>query len=165
MFFPKGLVALPIAITIALISAYAMYQSILSMANVKKYESKAEKAAEWSNTARDRLWDTRYTIGTGFLSCLVSLITAALYILLVPAGSTGSSVLAAPLWTMWPAVLALGLRFGASRYMHKFWATKDKVPLVDQYNAAISQSMHVISLLDLLSAGWAVLAVLKALSL
>lgn len=64
MFFPTGLVSL----IITLISAYAMYQSITSMANIKKYESKAEKAAEWSNTARDRLWATRYTIGTGFVS-------------------------------------------------------------------------------------------------
>lgn len=64
MFFPTGLVAL----AIALVSAYAMYVSVLSMANIKKYESKAEKAAEWSNAARDRLWDTRYTIGAGFLS-------------------------------------------------------------------------------------------------
>ena len=64
MFFPTGLVAL----IITLISAYAMYQSILSMANIKKYKSKAEKAAEWSTAARDRLWATRYTIGTGFAS-------------------------------------------------------------------------------------------------
>ncbi|KAG8160960.1 hypothetical protein KVR01_009224 [Diaporthe batatas] len=158
MSFPTGLVAL----IIALISAYAMSVSVLSMANMKKYESKAEKLAEWNNAARERLWDTRYTIGTGFLSCLVSLITAVMYLLLAP---DGSSVLAAPWWTMWPAALAVGLRFGASRYMHNFWATKAKVPLVDQYNAAISQSMHVIGFLDLLAAGWAAVAVLKAVAL
>lgn len=64
MFFLTGLVAL----IITLVSAYAMYQSITSIVNIRKYETKAEKAAEWSNTARDRLWDTRYTIGTGFVS-------------------------------------------------------------------------------------------------
>lgn len=64
MFFPTGLVA----VIIAIVSAYATYQSIMSMANIKKYESQAEKAAEWSNTARDRLWATRFTIGAGFIS-------------------------------------------------------------------------------------------------
>lgn len=78
---------------------------------------------------------------------------------------SGSGILAAPLRTIWPAVLAVGLRFGASPYMRNFWATKAKVPLVDQYNAAISQSMDVIGFLDLLSAGWAVMAVLKAVAL
>lgn len=84
------------------------------------------------------------------------------YLFLVPSGST---ILAAPSRTIWPAFLALALRFGASRYMHDFWHTKAKVPLVDQYNAAISQSMDVIAFLDLLSVGWAAVAVLKALSL
>lgn len=70
MFFPTGLVAL----IITLISAYAMYQSVTSIANIKKYESSAKKAAEWSNTARDRLWGTRYTIGTGFVSVSTSLL-------------------------------------------------------------------------------------------
>ncbi|KAI7787310.1 hypothetical protein LA080_016384 [Diaporthe eres] len=158
MFFPTGLVAL----IITLISAYALYQSVTSINNISKYEAKAKKAAEWSNTARDRLWGTRYTIGTGFVSCLVSLITAVAYLLLVP---SGAGILAAPLRTIWPAVLAVALRFGASRYMHDFWATKAKVPLIDQYNAAISQSMDVIGFLDLLSVGWAAVAVLKALSL
>lgn len=64
MFFPTGLVAG----ALILVSGYALNQSITSIANIKKYESKAEKAAEWSNTAEKRLWDTRYTIGTGCVS-------------------------------------------------------------------------------------------------
>lgn len=87
------------------------------------------------------------------------------YLLLVPSGPTGPTGLAAPSSPIRPALLALGLRFGASRYMHNFWATKAKVPMVDQYNAAVAQSMHVIGFLDLLSAGWAAVAVLKAVSL
>lgn len=64
MFFPTGLVAL----ILILVSGYALVQSLTSIANIKTYESKAEKAADWSNTAKKRLWDTRYTIGTGFVS-------------------------------------------------------------------------------------------------
>lgn len=75
MFFPTGLVAL----AITLISAYAMYQSITSILNIQKYEAKAIKAAEWSNTARDRLWGTRYTIGTGFVSVSTALSCLSMY--------------------------------------------------------------------------------------
>lgn len=68
MFFPTGLVAL----ILILVSGYALNQSVTSIANIKKYEKKAEKAAEWSNTAKQRLWDTRYTIGTGFVSVSIN---------------------------------------------------------------------------------------------
>lgn len=49
--------------------------------------------------------------------------------------------------------------------MHDFWATKAKMPLLDQYNAAVSQSMEVIGFLEALSVGWAIVAVLKLLGL
>lgn len=62
-------------------------------------------------------------------------------------------------------ILALALHFGSARYMEKFWATKASVPLLDQYNAAIQQSMDVIGLLDVLSAGWAIMALLKLFGL
>lgn len=64
MFFPTGLVA----IILDLISGYALKQSFTSISNIKKYEKNAEKAADWSDTAKTRLWDTRYTIGAGFVS-------------------------------------------------------------------------------------------------
>lgn len=80
MFFPTGLVAL----IITLISIYATSQSITSIANIKKYEAKAEKAAEWSNTARDRLWGTRYTIGTGFISVSLSTPWSSLFTCQMP---------------------------------------------------------------------------------
>lgn len=64
MFFPTGLVA----VILNLISGYALKQSLTSISNIKNYENKAEKAAGWSDTAKSRLWDTRYTIGAGFVS-------------------------------------------------------------------------------------------------
>ena len=50
---------------LALISAYAAWVSIQSIPKLRKYEEKAQKAAEWSRTAEKRLWDTRYTVGAG----------------------------------------------------------------------------------------------------
>ncbi|KAF3767246.1 hypothetical protein M406DRAFT_254750 [Cryphonectria parasitica EP155] len=158
IFFPTGFVA----VILSLVSGYALTQSLTSIANIKKYEEKAEKAAEWSGTAEKRLWDTRYTIGTGFVSCLVSLSTAVAYCIFVPGGS---GVLAAPWRTLWPALLGVVLRFGSAKYMQDFWATKAKMPMLDQYNAAISQSMDVIGFLDVLSVGWGIMAVLKLLRL
>lgn len=57
-----------VAVVLTLISGYATYQSANSIVNIKKYEEKAQRAAEWSNTAKQRLLDTQYTIGTGFVS-------------------------------------------------------------------------------------------------
>ncbi|KUI63533.1 hypothetical protein VM1G_10257 [Cytospora mali] len=151
-----------VEVAITLVSGYATYQSTASIINIKKYEEKAERAAEWSHTAKKRLWDTRYTIGAGFMSCLASLLTALAYLIFVP---SGSGIVKAPFRSIWPVILAVALRFGASRYMHDFWASKAKMPLVDHYNAAIAQSMEVIGVLDVLSVGWAILAVLKVLAL
>lgn len=39
------------------------------------------------------------------------------------------------------------------------------IPRMDQYNAAISQSMEVINVLNVLSIGWGILAVVEVLPL
>lgn len=49
--------------------------------------------------------------------------------------------------------------------MHSFWADKAKMPMLEQYNAAISLSMDVIGLVDALSVGWGIMAVLKLFGL
>lgn len=94
MFFPTGLVA---AILI-LISGYALKQSLTSISNVKTYEAKAEKAADWSNTAKTRLWDTRYTIGAGFVSVSTSVLRL----------STNSGVVRANQFPQVPRIACLG---------------------------------------------------------
>ncbi|ROV87347.1 hypothetical protein VMCG_10702 [Cytospora schulzeri] len=148
-----------VAVVLTLVSGYATYQSVASILNIRKYEEKAERAAEWSHTAEKRLWDTRYTIGTGFVSCLLSVFTAIAYIFV----SSEPNIAKAPFLNIWPAILAVALRFGASSYMYKFWASKGKIPRMDQYNAAISQTMEVINVLNVLSIGWGILAVLEVL--
>lgn len=49
--------------------------------------------------------------------------------------------------------------------MKWFWAGKAKVPKMEEYNDAISDSLAVIRLLDLLALGWAAMTVLKLLGL
>jgi hypothetical protein len=53
----------------------------------------------------------------------------------------------------------------SSRYMRDFWAKKAKIPLVDDYNHAIEDSVNVIGLLDLLVVGWGVLLLFQAIGL
>lgn len=64
MTIPTGLAALSIVV----LSSYALSQSIGSINNVQIYEEKAKKAADWSNAAKESLWKTRTTIGAGFVS-------------------------------------------------------------------------------------------------
>jgi hypothetical protein len=47
------------------------------------------------------------------------------------------------------------------QYMRLFWSTKAKIPMLDEYNAAISDTVKVIGLLKLLAGGWAIIALLK----
>ena len=67
MFFPTGL----INVILAALSASALYRSTQSIPKLQKYEDDAKRAAEWSNTAEKRLWDTRYTVGAGFVAVSV----------------------------------------------------------------------------------------------
>jgi len=61
---------------------------------------------------------------------------------------------------VWP----LGLSFGeywVCRYMRGFWGKKAKIPMLDEYNAAISDTVSVMGYLNVLAFGWGVIAGLK----
>jgi len=60
----------------------------------------------------------------------------------------------------WPLLLGAG-EYLVSRYMRSFWEQKAKIPLLDEYNAAVSDTISVIGYLDVLAFGWGVVAVLK----
>jgi hypothetical protein len=57
-----------VAAILAVISGGALYNSLISIPKLQKYEEKTKKAAEWSSAAEKRLWETRYTVGTGFVA-------------------------------------------------------------------------------------------------
>jgi hypothetical protein len=88
---------------------------------------------------------------------LASLLTA-LYLL----------IFSGPTWSfsgiLWPVALCLA-DFAASGYLRSFWAKERKVPLMDEYNEAISHSMTVMGLSDVLGYLWGVGAVLMLLGL
>jgi hypothetical protein len=74
-------------------SGYATYFSAQSIPKLQKYEDKAQKAAEWSNVATKQLWDTRYTVGAGFIfvSCFLFKSQAQTACMeLIPLGSLSS---------------------------------------------------------------------------
>ncbi|KAK0639856.1 hypothetical protein B0T16DRAFT_463494 [Cercophora newfieldiana] len=144
MAFPSTVLSLVIACT----SAYSLYHSSLSIPKLRKYEAKAEKAAKWSNTAEKRLWDTRYTVGAGFAMTLTSLLSA-LYLALFSGPSRGFFGI------LRLAALCLG-EFATSGYLRSFWAKERKVPLMDEYNEAISHSLEVMALSDALAYLWGV---------
>jgi hypothetical protein len=50
-------------------------------------------------------------------------------------------------------------------YMEGFWGAKAKIPLVDEYNEAISDNTTVIWFANLLATGWAVVGLLKVVGL
>ncbi|KAH8911102.1 hypothetical protein BR93DRAFT_964919 [Coniochaeta sp. PMI_546] len=138
---------------VALVSAYATAVSVKSIPKLRKYEAKAQKAAEWSRTAEKRLWDTRYTVGAGLIFAIVSLLSSLCYVAFVTRQS-GLVLLG------WPTLLASGA-FYVTGYMRSFWDSKAKIPLLDEYNEAISDTQTVIDLLNWIGAGWTAIAVVK----
>lgn len=92
-----------------------------------------------------------------FSKTLISLISALVYAFTVPKGFNLYRI-------AWPVLLAAGQKY-AARYMDSFWSDKAKVPMLDDYNEAISDSRNVIGFLDVLTVGWGVIAVLKAVGL
>ncbi|KAM7212025.1 hypothetical protein V8F06_012585 [Rhypophila decipiens] len=144
-----------LALAIANVSGYCLYHSAQSIPKLQRYEQKAEKAAEWSNVAEKRLWDTRYTVGAGFLMTTISLLTAFSHIIFTWR-SFGT--------VAWTAALAAG-ELGVSGYMKGFWSNKSKIPLpsMGDYNEAISDTERVMGLSDVLGVGWAVFAGLMLL--
>lgn len=127
-----------------------MFYSAQSIPKLRRYEAKAEKAAEWSNVAEKRLWDTRYTVGAGFATTLLSLISSY-YFAFFTTSAFG---------ILWAALLA-AVEYGVVRYMNSFWGDKRKVPLMDDYNNAISDTAAVMGLSEALAVGWAGMAALK----
>lgn len=47
----------------AVLASYALYYSVISIQNLRKYEPKMKKAANYSNQAGEQLWMTRKTQG------------------------------------------------------------------------------------------------------
>ncbi|KAI6500451.1 hypothetical protein MCOR12_009532 [Pyricularia oryzae] len=139
------------------VSAAALFISGSSTPRLRKYEDKAEKAAEWSNIAEERLWNTRYTVGAGIAAAFISLLSALNLIFLAKAGwSVGQPI--------WAVLLAVGIRYTAV-YMHDFWASKHKIPMMGAYNDAISEQKNVSGMLDMVAAGWLTIALVRLLTL
>jgi hypothetical protein len=67
---------------------------------------------------------------------------------------------AGPFALGWPVVLASGA-FYASWYMRSFWDSKAKIPLLHDYNEAISDSETVIGTLPWIGTGWMAVALLR----
>ncbi|KAE9567807.1 hypothetical protein CGCF415_v014880 [Colletotrichum fructicola] len=153
MAFPTNV----LGILIALISGFALVHSADSIPRLLKYEEKAKKAAEWSRTAEKQLWEIRYTVGTGFVGCLLSGLSGLAFSLAVPRGVGVFTV-------GWPIMLAAGLTYG-HQYMRNFWISKPKVPMMTDFNEAISDSMMVQDLLNPLAGAWGLVAFCKLVGL
>jgi hypothetical protein len=91
------------------------------------------------------------------LQNLVSLFTSFYFLLFVPHGFSFRAAL-------WAALISAAEHF-AGQYMHNFWNDKAKIPLMDDYNEAISHTVNVIGLSDVLAVGWGVLCVMKLIGL
>ncbi|KAK1828765.1 hypothetical protein QBC39DRAFT_358270 [Podospora conica] len=142
-----------LALALAALSIYALIHPAQSIPKLQRYESKAEKAAKWSNVADNKLRRTRFTVGAALVMTLVSALSSLQYLLY---GAPGFSVYA----VAWAGAMCVA-EVRVSEYVRQFWAKEAKVPMMDDYNDAISAMMATTQLSQGLAAGWGAMAVLK----
>ncbi|OSS52063.1 hypothetical protein B5807_03505 [Epicoccum nigrum] len=144
------LTTLPPFLLASALSAYALYLSKTNISLLQKYESASEKAAQWSNTAAQRLRKTRTTQASGTVAAALSFLA-------------GTTLPFLPSYHS-PATLGLlGLSqclllYGARTHMSGFWneGTQARVPFLEGFNDAVRGSEAVVGVLDLLVWSWAV---------
>jgi hypothetical protein len=67
--------ALPQLVFTSALSSYGLYLSYQNITRLQQYEKQSEKAAEWSNTAAQRLSKTRSTQASGTISVRLIIIS------------------------------------------------------------------------------------------
>ncbi|KUJ09772.1 uncharacterized protein LY89DRAFT_628037 [Mollisia scopiformis] len=133
-------------------AGYNLYLASISIRNLQKYESTAQKAAKWSNIAEDQLWKTRYTQASGTVAVLFSFLSSA-YLILSSKGTLKSL-----------AVASVNVAALAAAWQHvgNFWKRKAKIPLpkTGEYNEAIGKTQEVHLNMTYLMGSWIALGVL-----
>ena len=151
------------AVLLGILSAHGAFISYKTVTRLRAYESTSEKAAEWSNTAAQRLRKTR-TTQTG---AAISVRCPPLPLPTTPqltCTKVGLSLLTA--FTLFiyptfsPVVLAVvnATTLSLSReHMQNFWNSKNQaqVPFVEKFNLAIKGSEELVTIQQLLALGWA----------
>ncbi|KAH7136077.1 hypothetical protein B0J11DRAFT_519871 [Dendryphion nanum] len=130
------------------LSTYALYLSYQNITRLRTYESQSEKAAEWSNTAADRLQRTRTTQAGSTIALTLSLLTSTSLLF------TSSS--SSPYFPYLCLVSAAYL--GAARiHSGRFWNEKEqtRIPFLQKFNDAVRGSERVVQVLGLLAWTWA----------
>ncbi|KAH3947462.1 hypothetical protein HBH53_115980 [Parastagonospora nodorum] len=140
---------LQLTLTSAL-SGYGLFLSYQNITRLQQYEQQSEKAAEWSNTAAERLHKTRTTQTSGTISLIISILTP------IVALSTSNSTYLVSAAAANTAVLMF-----SRQHMANFWNEKEqtRIPFVQKFNDAVRGSEQVVQILGLLGASWAVTAV------
>ncbi|MCJ1439215.1 hypothetical protein MMC27_008606 [Xylographa pallens] len=130
----------------ALLSAYGLYTSYISITNLQQYEASSEKAAEYLDTAAHQLHKTRITQASGALAILTSLLTS---LALCTRPSISASTAAAL------NVGVAGLALAAMLHVGNFWRGKARVPFVEGYNEGMRRTEELRKVLGWLAMSWA----------
>lgn len=138
------------AVPQTILSAYALYQSSISIRKLREYETTTEHAAKYSDTVAEQLRKTRTTQGAGAVVILNSLVSS-IYILYTVSGQQNPSA-----WTILLPISNSVATSAARLYIASFWDEKNAVPLPGSgdYNEAISTTDVIMKCLKFLAGTW-----------
>lgn len=138
------------------LAGYALTWSYKAITNLKQYEEKSEKAAEWLETAEIRLRKTRETQASGAFALLMSFASSA-YFLFEKRNPSAEKL---SLRLFWAAVV-----FAAKKHQDSFWHDKAMIPFVKGYNDGIKSTGMTRTYLGYLTVGWIASAAIEAAGL
>ncbi|PSN67680.1 hypothetical protein BS50DRAFT_450499, partial [Corynespora cassiicola Philippines] len=138
------------------ITAYSLHLSYQNITRLQQYEEKSEKAAEWSNTAAERLRKTR-TTQTGATVAVCLRISCSATILMIHLLSNSPPILPPPALALLNAAATALSR----QHMANFWNDRNQtqVPFMTQFNEAIKGSETVVGMLSVSAVVWGVIGV------
>ncbi|KAH8701306.1 hypothetical protein GQ44DRAFT_717843 [Phaeosphaeriaceae sp. PMI808] len=144
---PLGQCILQLVCTSAL-SGYGLYLSYHNITRLQQYEKQSEKAAEWSNTAAQRLHKTRTTQTSGTLSLLISFLSP---LILLSTPYRSSSTIMISVGTANATML-----FFTRAHMAAFWneSNQTRIPFMEKFNDAVRGSEKVVRVLGAASTSW-----------
>jgi len=135
------------------LAGYSLFHAYIAITNLRKFEEKTEKAAEWSTTAEHELHKTRTTQTSGTLAILSSFV--------ISLGLTFSSSQSTFVKLLVNAANIAVCVFTRA-HIANFWAHKAKVPFVQGYNDAITSTNVIKEQLGFLASSWILTSLVEA---
>ncbi|KAL9602880.1 MAG: hypothetical protein Q9219_001576 [cf. Caloplaca sp. 3 TL-2023] len=144
------------ASTVAILSLYTATKSYHAIINLRKYETRSERAAKHSSTAAHELYKTRATQATSAAAIALGLLSSIILLI-----KTVFNFRLSPGWEVLLPPINISALIAAYIHNRDYWKAKAKVPFVTGFNEGIERSKEVRQMMVPLGLAWGVVGFLQ----